>query len=72
MGAEGLSKSHTEPLRQSSHPFWAATFDKPLATADGVLFEGSVMLMISDTGGFSTVVGGLWFASPWFEQINPS
>lgn len=72
MGAEGLSKSHTEPLRQSSHPFWAATLDKPLTKAGGVLFEGSVMLMTSDMGGFSSIVGGLWFTSPWFQQINPS
>lgn len=59
MGAEGLSKSHTVSLRQSSHPIWAATFDKPLDRAGRVLFEGITMPTVSDVGEFSTVVGGL-------------
>lgn len=59
MAAEGLPKSHTASLRQISHPFGAAAFDKPVAKAGRILFEGAMMLMM---GKFSSVMGGL---EPW-------
>lgn len=76
MGAEGLSKSHTVSLRQSSHPVWAATFDKPLDRAGRVLFEGTTMPTVSDMGesapSWEDLNLGLWFVSPWSRQLNPS